>query len=129
MTTTRTIDTALIGLGNVGRNLLRILEMKRARLADDYGLAFRVVCAADSSGCAVDPAGFDVAELRRHKEQGGRVARPAGFRPRPHAGGGPGRAAVRDRVRVLPGEPDRRRARPRRGAGGPAPRHHSGAGQ
>ena len=81
MPTIRTIDTALIGLGNVGRNLLRIFEMKRARLADDYGLAFRVVCAADSSGCAVDPAGFDVADLRRHKEQGGRVRDLPGFVP------------------------------------------------
>lgn len=81
MTTIRTIDTALIGLGNVGRNLLRIFEMKWDRLRAEYGLDFRVVCAADSSGCAVDAAGFDVAALRRHKERGGRVRDLPGFLP------------------------------------------------
>ena len=47
-------DMALIGLGNVGRNFLRILETKGERLAEQYGLAFRVVCVADSSGVAVN---------------------------------------------------------------------------
>ena len=78
---TRQIATALIGLGNVGRNFLRILEMKGDRLAQEYGLAFRVVCVADSSGVAVDPRGFDPQGTRRHKETGGRVADLPGFLP------------------------------------------------
>mgnify|MGYP001195864881 CR=1 FL=1 len=68
-----TIRTALIGLGNVNRNFLRILEMKHATLARRYGLAFVVVCVADSSGVAVAANGFDPAATRQFKEAGGRV--------------------------------------------------------
>jgi homoserine dehydrogenase len=78
---TKTIDVALIGLGNVGRGFLRILELKAPRLADEFGLAFRVVCVADSSGVAVNAGGFDPAATRSHKETGGRVAGLEGFRP------------------------------------------------
>jgi len=49
----KTINTFLVGLGNVNRSFLRILEMKGARLATEYGLAFRVVAVADSSGVAL----------------------------------------------------------------------------
>lgn len=77
----RTIDTALIGLGNVGRSFLRILELKGERIAAQYGLAFRITCVADSSGVAVQPQGFDPVHLRRHKEDGGRVADLAGYLP------------------------------------------------
>jgi homoserine dehydrogenase len=75
------VKAALIGLGNVGRNLLRILETKHARLAAQYGLALRVVCVADSSGVAVAPAGFDPAAVRRAKEQGIPAAGMAGYLP------------------------------------------------
>src|SRR5690606_32215625 len=73
MNSVRTIDTALIGLGNVNRNFLRILEMKGVELVRRYGLAFRVVCVADSSGVAVNPTGFDPAATRTHKEAGRHV--------------------------------------------------------
>lgn len=79
MNPVRTIDTALIGLGNVNRNFLRILEMKEAELAQRYGLAFRVVCVADSSGVAVNPAGFDPAATRQAKEAGHPVRTLPGF--------------------------------------------------
>ncbi len=75
------VHTALIGLGNVGRNFLKILEMKEARLREQYGLAFAVVCVADSSGVAVNPAGFGPAAVRMLKEAGGRVADLDGYRP------------------------------------------------
>jgi hypothetical protein len=52
-TTVRTIAAALIGLGNVNRNFLRILKMKDDTLARRYRLAFRIVMVADSSGVAV----------------------------------------------------------------------------
>lgn len=77
----KTINTALIGLGNVGRNFLYILETKGERIADQYGLDFRLTCVADSSGVAVQPAGFDPAELRRWKESGGRVSGLDGYLP------------------------------------------------
>lgn len=75
----RTITAALIGLGNVNRNFLRILEMKQAELARRYGLAFRIVAVADSSGVAVAPTGFDPAATRRFKETGGRVCALPGY--------------------------------------------------
>lgn len=81
MSAIQTINLALIGLGNVGRNFLRILETKETRLRDQYGLGFRVVCVADSSGVALEPAGFDPAAVRTHKEAGGKVADLAGFQP------------------------------------------------
>lgn len=76
---TKMVDVALIGLGNVNRGFLRILETKGARLADQYGLAFRVICVADSSGVAVNTQGFDPVALRLHKEGGGRVASLHGY--------------------------------------------------
>jgi homoserine dehydrogenase len=75
----KTIDVALIGLGNVGRSFLRILEMKSVRLAQQYGLVFRVVCVADSSGVAVNTQGFDPLATRLHKESGATVAQLGGF--------------------------------------------------
>lgn len=78
---TRTVSAALIGVGNVGRNFLRILATKETVLREKYGLAFRVVLVADSSGVAVDMAGFDPEHVRRVKESGGRVADLSAFRP------------------------------------------------
>jgi homoserine dehydrogenase len=77
----KTINTFLVGLGNVNRNFLRILEMKGERLAAEYGLAFRIVAIADSSGVAVNAAGFDPAMTRRAKEAGTPVRGMAGFQP------------------------------------------------
>ena len=78
----QTINLALSGLGNVGRNFLRIVETKADRLAADYGLALRVVAVADSSGCAVNLDGFDPHALRLRKEAGGRVADLPEYKPR-----------------------------------------------
>jgi homoserine dehydrogenase len=75
------INTALIGLGNVGRNFLRILETRAERIADEFGLRFRVVCVADSSGVAVAEAGYDPATVRELKERGGHAADLPGFIP------------------------------------------------
>ena len=78
----KTIDTYLVGLGNVNRNFLRILEMKGARLAAEYGLAFRIVALADSSGVAVNPTGFDPAATRQAKEAGTPVRAMQGYQPK-----------------------------------------------
>jgi homoserine dehydrogenase len=83
---TKTVTCALIGLGNVGRSFLQILEEKEKRLAEQYGLRFRVVLVADSSGVAVREDGFDPAKLRQHKLDGGKVAGLSEFVParKPH---------------------------------------------
>lgn len=78
---TKTIATALIGLGNVNRNFLKILEMKADQLHTQYGLAFRIVCVADSSGVAIKPEGFDPVQLRQFKETGGRIRQLPEFLP------------------------------------------------
>ncbi len=69
----QTIDAALMGVGSVGRGLLQILETRAARIGAQHGLALRVVLAADSSGVAHNPDGFDPAALRTFKEGGGRL--------------------------------------------------------
>lgn len=77
----KTIRTALIGLGNVNRSFLKIVEMKGARLQREHGVRFLVVAVADSSGLAIDNDGFDPVELRRFKEGGGRVCDLPNFQP------------------------------------------------
>ncbi len=61
---TQRIRFTCIGLGNIGRNLLDILVHRQQAIARDYGLAFVLVGAADSSGAAVDPQGLDLARVR-----------------------------------------------------------------
>lgn len=75
------IRTALIGLGNVNRSFLKILEEKSDLLRQRYGLAFQPVLVADSSGVAVKHDGFEPGELRRFKEGGGRVCELSGYQP------------------------------------------------
>lgn len=76
---TREVRFALIGLGNVGRSFLRILQQKQERLAVDFGLTFKLVCIADSSGVAVNPGGYDIAATLRAKESGVPVRRMHGY--------------------------------------------------
>jgi homoserine dehydrogenase len=78
---TREIRTALVGLGNVGRSFLHVLELKQERLREQYGLAFRLVCVADSSGVAVNAEGYNPASLVKAKESGVPVRRMAGYWP------------------------------------------------
>jgi len=71
----------LVGLGNVGRGFLRVLASQASLLRDRYGVAFRVVGAADSSGAAIEPGGFDPAVLLAAKERGGVAELPGAGRP------------------------------------------------
>jgi homoserine dehydrogenase len=68
-----TIRTALIGVGAVNRSFLEILMRKAERLQAQYGLSFRIVLAADSSGVIRRAAGFDPQELYQFKRNGGRL--------------------------------------------------------
>ncbi|HEU4323431.1 MAG TPA: homoserine dehydrogenase [Roseiflexaceae bacterium] len=77
---------ALAGLGNVGRSLVEILVSQADLLRERYGVAFRVVAAADSSGAALDPQGLDLAALLAAKRAGQGAATLAGA-GRPGLGG------------------------------------------
>ena len=67
------IKTAIIGLGSVNRNLLTILAQKRERLARDYGVKFKIIVIADSSGVACNTDGFDPAAIVSAKASGRRA--------------------------------------------------------
>jgi homoserine dehydrogenase len=58
------IRYTLLGLGNIGRNLLDILIHRQAQIEADYGLVFILVGAIDSSGAAVNMAGLDPIAIR-----------------------------------------------------------------
>lgn len=74
----REIRTALIGVGAVNRSFLEILTRKADHLQRDYGLALRIVLAADSSGVVRNDNGFDPQQLYQFKRNGGRLqAHPA----------------------------------------------------
>ncbi len=58
------IRLAIIGLGNIGRNVLDILLARQEAISREYGLHISLVAAADSSGAALDDHGLDLAALR-----------------------------------------------------------------
>ena len=62
------VRVAIIGLGNVGRRVLRILHDKRTFFRDRHGLEFLVTGAADSKGAAWTPDGLDLKRLIGLKE-------------------------------------------------------------
>ena len=74
MTPRRTIDLILVGLGNVHRQFLHLLDSRRDVLAERYGLHLRVVGAVDSQGAVANPNGLDPAGLLAHKLAGGSAA-------------------------------------------------------
>lgn len=55
----RIVRFAIIGLGNIGRRLLELIERQHDLLSSRYGLEFKLVGAADSTGAAVNPTGLD----------------------------------------------------------------------
>ena len=70
----REVRILLIGAGNLGRRFAQLVEEKRERLCDVYGLHLRIVGVADSGGAAVDPSGLDGRAIAGVKEAGGSVA-------------------------------------------------------
>lgn len=73
------IKAAMIGLGNVNKTLLGILNDKETVLVEKYGVSFKIVMVVDSSGVAVNEAGFDKLALVDHKESGRRVSELEGY--------------------------------------------------
>ncbi len=78
----QTVRFALIGLGNIGRNLLDILVHRREAIAETYGLRFALVAAADSRGAAICAEGLDMTALVELKlAQGSAADLPTYGRP------------------------------------------------
>ena len=75
----RTIALAITGLGNVGRNLLSLLEQQSEILRSRFDLEFIVTGACDSSGALFDSNGLNVREIISIKEQKKGIAGVAGM--------------------------------------------------
>ncbi len=74
----REVRYCLIGLGNIGRNLLDILVHRQEAVEAQYGLRFVLAAAVDSTGAALDRDGLDAATLRDGKLAGrGAASYPA----------------------------------------------------
>jgi homoserine dehydrogenase len=65
----RTTRLAIVGLGNVGRRLLELMDLKRALLRERFDLELVVAGAVDTTGGAIAtaPRGLDTAEILRLK--------------------------------------------------------------
>ncbi|MBN1920612.1 MAG: homoserine dehydrogenase [Anaerolineae bacterium] len=70
----REIRFLLIGLGNLGRRFCELLAEKDAWLQERYGLALRLVGAADSRGTAYSPDGLRPALVAQFKREGHSIA-------------------------------------------------------
>lgn len=73
------VDTVLLGLGTVNIGFLKILSTKHKELMGEYNLEFRITAVADSSGMAINPAGYDYEQLIRLKKDKGKVQSLKGF--------------------------------------------------
>lgn len=68
------LDLAIVGFGNVGRQLVRLLERKTDLLRHEYGLTWRVTgISTGRHGLAADPAGLDLKAALGVVESGGRL--------------------------------------------------------
>ena len=74
MSAARVIRYQLIGLGNIGRNLLDVYVHRQTAVAAAYGIEFVLVGAADSRGAAIDPNGLDQTRVRDLKLSGKSIA-------------------------------------------------------
>ena len=60
----KTIDLALLGLGNVGKAFAHLLTEKKTDVQDDYGVTPRITAIATGShGVCIDPNGIDEQKL------------------------------------------------------------------
>jgi homoserine dehydrogenase len=77
----KTIRTFLSGLGNVNIGLLKILTEKEHLIAREHKLELSIVGVADSSGVAVNDAGYSYQELIELKARGGGASKLDGYLP------------------------------------------------
>ncbi len=64
------LRVALLGLGNIGKNFLRIVQASEERLQQRYGLRIRIVAIADSRGASINRDGIAPEVLLAHKQAG-----------------------------------------------------------
>jgi homoserine dehydrogenase len=65
---------AMIGFGNVGQALARLLLRKREKMQAEYGLTFSVTgISTGRHGAAIDPAGLDLARALAIAREGGQL--------------------------------------------------------
>jgi len=69
----KAVRLALVGLGNVGSRVIRLLVEHDDALRERYGLAFSVHCVVDSSGVAVSDEGFELDHLLELKLGGSKL--------------------------------------------------------
>ena len=97
----KTYKLAIIGFGNVGQGLTKILAEKHLMLQNNFGIDIKIVAICDLyKGSIADPKGFDPQELLNavsntnsvsgieapHRgEESGRTRRPARAAPRGRA--------------------------------------------
>ncbi|MGI5963758.1 MAG: hypothetical protein ACOX7N_08605 [Lawsonibacter sp.] len=62
------VKVVLIGIGNAGKPLCRLLVEQRQRLEDQCGVSFDLVGVSDSQGSAVAPQGIDPLQVLSIKE-------------------------------------------------------------
>jgi len=79
MTAYTEVRLVAVGLGNIGRRFLQVLQDKADHLQAHYGLSFCLVGAADSGGAAHDPNGLDLQAIVALKEQGQSIAQYPGL--------------------------------------------------
>lgn len=63
------IRIVVVGLGNIGRRFLSVIEGKKEDLHARYGIRLRMVGAADSKGAAMDADGLDIHQIVSLKER------------------------------------------------------------
>jgi homoserine dehydrogenase len=68
------VKIVMVGLGNVGRRLLELLERKRGLVLKSFDLEFVIVAAADSGGGRIFPGGIPPNELIELKTRGKSIA-------------------------------------------------------
>lgn len=68
------VRLALVGVGAVGRRVLKLLAEYDSTFRERYGLAFSVHFVADSSGVAVSEDGFGPLHLVEHKAKGSKLS-------------------------------------------------------
>ncbi len=79
---TATVNIIICGFGNVGRNLARLLEEKRATMAADYGWRPSLIGVAELDGSATHADGLSIPEVLRHFAQHGSLSEfPESGRP------------------------------------------------
>ncbi|MCD6559505.1 MAG: homoserine dehydrogenase [Palaeococcus sp.] len=68
------VSLSILGFGNVGRGVARVLLEKREWFRRKYGIEFKVVSISDSSATVWDESGIDLREALEVKETFGRLS-------------------------------------------------------